>query len=107
MTASGLPRGGLVLLVGIVMGSIPFLVPTMLSGQEEVTAVLRGRVMLEEGPVRGQMVQLHRVSSDAAGEIDSVATNGDGDFRLVLPYVPDPEVRREVFFPTRPIRPNE
>ena len=73
-------------------------IPTHASGQEEVTAVLRGRVILDDAPVRDQSVQLHRVSSTVAGEIDSVRTSADGGFLFTLPHVPDPETRREVFF---------
>jgi len=90
--------GGVTVLAGVLAAISALAAPTGLVGQEEVTAVLRGRVLREAQPVSGQVVKLHRVSSEAAGEIDSVATNVEGDFRFVLPYVPDPEGRREVFF---------
>ena len=72
--------------------------PSALTAQEEVTAALQGVVRLGDAPVSGGEVVLHRVSTDVAGEIDTVRTDREGAFRFVLPYVPDPETRREVFF---------
>ena len=85
-------------LVGISAAITAVAVPGGVDAQEEVTAVLRGQVRMEARPVPGQVVHLHQVSSEIAAEIDSVATNAQGEFRLGLPHVPDPERRREVFF---------
>ncbi len=41
---------------------------------------------------------LHRVTQSFQGEIDSVRVAGDGTFRFVLPAVPDPGDRHEIYF---------
>jgi hypothetical protein len=66
--------------------------------QETAEAVIRGRVMLGDGPLPGATVVIHRVAPDGSGELDSIAAGTDGTFRVRLPHVPDPENRSEMFF---------
>lgn len=67
------------------------------SGQESVEAVLHGRVLLGEEPLPGVTVVVHRVSPESAGELDSLPSGPDGEFRYRLPHMPDPGDRSEVF----------
>jgi len=66
-------------------------------GQEVATPELRGRALLGDGPLGSGTVVLHHVSSEAQGEIDSIAVGPDGGFRFLLPQVPDP-ARSDVYF---------
>ncbi len=92
-------RGGDVLpCLTTVLGLVACAVPAGPAGAQELaTAVLQGEVTRSGAPVPDQTVQLHRVSADTAGEIDSAQTGRDGRFRFVLPRVPDPS-RQEVYF---------
>lgn len=65
--------------------------------QEPARAVLRGQVLRNGEPYPAGPVVLHHVSSDAQGEIDSIAPGPDGSFSARLPNVPDPE-RGDVYF---------
>lgn len=72
--------------------------PLPVSGQEEVTAILRGEARLGDALLRSGVVVLHQVSAEAAGEIDSVTVQSDGSFSFRLPHVPDHASRPEIFF---------
>lgn len=69
-----------------------------LSAQEEARPVLSGQVLRSGSPLDRGTVVLHRVTRDEAGEVDSTAVGADGQFSLVLPTVPDPGGRSEVYF---------
>jgi hypothetical protein len=59
---------------------------------------LEGRVLEGDIPAEGGVVVLHSVSPDSAGEVDSVRVAADGSFELVLPGIPDAEVRSQIYF---------
>ena len=59
---------------------------------------LEGRVLEGDVPAEGGIVVLHSVSPDSAGEVDSVRVAADGSFELVLPGIPDAEVRSQIYF---------
>jgi hypothetical protein len=59
---------------------------------------LEGRVLEGDIPAEGGIVVLHSVSPDSAGEVDSVRVAADGSFELVLPGIPDAEVRSQIYF---------
>lgn len=75
-------------------------VPPAVQAQEPVQARLDGVVTVGDSVtvLGGANVLLHRVDPANAGEIDSVRTTPDGRFQFVLPGVPDPEGRQEVYF---------
>ncbi|MDX1568571.1 MAG: hypothetical protein R3223_12265, partial [Longimicrobiales bacterium] len=64
-----------------------------LVAQEPVEPVLDGQVVRNDRPMPGTMVTLHRVSPQAAGQVDSTRTGEEGRFGFTLPTVPgtDPE----------------
>lgn len=82
---------------------------------QEAADTLVGRVVLEGRPVAGAPVVLHRVTSDASGEVASSVTNAQGAFRFPLEQVEG--VAFNVYFVTaehlavryfgRPIHPTE
>jgi hypothetical protein len=77
----------------------PLLFPsTGLSAQEEVQPVINGQVLAAGEALPDVLVVLHRVSSDFAGEIDSIQAGADGRFTLRLPRVPDHGVSTDVYF---------
>ena len=69
-----------------------------IGAQELAVAELRGRVLLEDVPLVGARVVLHRVTTAESGPLDSLLTGSAGTFRFRLPNVPDPAVRQEVWF---------
>lgn len=70
------------------------------AAQEPAEARLTGVVTVGDSVtgLDGATVLLHQVDAVDAGEIDSVRTAADGRFRFVLPRVPDPQGRQEVYF---------
>ena len=68
-------------------------VPTGLAGQD---LRIPGAVRIGAAPADSGTVVLHRVSPDAAGEVDSIAVGADGRFELSLP--PAASEGTEVFF---------
>jgi hypothetical protein len=66
--------------------------------QQEASPVLSGRVEKGGASVPDATVVLHRVTAQAAGEIDSIRVNPEGGFHFALPSVPDPGGRGEVYF---------
>lgn len=72
--------------------------PSAGTGQEPAEAILEGRALLADRPLADVQVVLHRVAPDDAGELDSISSGPDGTFRFLLPHVPDPEARSEVYF---------
>ncbi|HSG08466.1 MAG TPA: hypothetical protein VLA36_08915 [Longimicrobiales bacterium] len=71
--------------------------PTCVATQELADPVLRGRVFIGNAAADAGTVVLHRVSSEAQGEVDSASVAPDGTFSVRLPSVPDPD-RSEVYF---------
>ena len=59
---------------------------------------LRGTVMVGSDPLSEGTVLLHRVSPDSSGNIDSTRVARDGTFSFVLPTVPDPGGRNDIYF---------
>lgn len=59
---------------------------------------LRGTVMVGSDPFSEGTVILHRVSPDSSGTIDSTRVARDGTFSFVLPTVPDPGGRNDIYF---------
>ena len=59
---------------------------------------LRGRVLLDDAPLAGARVVLHRVGGVESGPADSVLTARDGGYRFRLPNVPDPVANPEIWF---------
>ena len=55
------------------------------AGGQEGALRLRGRVMLGEVAVNSATVVLHRVTAEAAGEVDSVSVVADGSFEFAIP----------------------
>ena len=55
------------------------------AGGQEGALRLRGRVMLGEVAVDSATVMLHRVTAEAAGEVDSVSVVADGSFEFAIP----------------------
>lgn len=68
------------------------------SAQVPAREELRGTVMLGSDPLSEGMVLLHRVSPDSSGNIDSTRVARDGTFSFVLPTVPDPGGRSDIYF---------
>lgn len=62
-------------------------------------ARLEGRVVRDGRGMPGVAVQLHRVTRDSRGQIDSTVSGPDGRFAMVLPRV-DPAAGFTVFFTT-------
>lgn len=54
--------------------------------------------MKDSIPLQQGTVVLHRVTRQEAGEVDSVRLGDDGRFEFLLPAVPDPEGRGDVYF---------
>lgn len=79
-----------------------FVAPLLLSGglsaQEPAEARLSGEVVKDSVPLQQGTVVLHRVTRQEAGEVDSVRLGDDGRFEFLLPAVPDPEGRGDVYF---------
>lgn len=69
-----------------------------LSAQEEVQPIINGQVLAAGEALPDVQVVLHQVSSDFAGEIDSIQAGADGRFTLRLPRVPDHGVSTDVYF---------
>ena len=69
-----------------------------IGAQELAVAELRGRVLLEDVPLVGARVVLHRVTTAESGPLDSLLTGSAATFQFRLPNVPDPAVRQEVWF---------
>ena len=84
------------LLLGCAVAGV--VAPVPVSAQQIAEPVLEGRVENAGVAVPTATVVLHRVTADAAGEIDSVRVDMEGRFRLPLPSVPDPGGRGEVYF---------
>ena len=59
---------------------------------------LRGTVMVGSDILPEGTVILHRVSPDSSGTIDSTRVARDGTFSFVLPTVPDPGGRNDIYF---------
>lgn len=54
--------------------------------------------MKDSVPLQQGTVVLHRVTRQEAGEVDSVSLGDDGRFEFLLPAIPDPEGRGDVYF---------
>jgi len=63
-------------------------VPAPVAAQEEVQAVLSGRLLFEGLPADTGTVVLHRVTPEEAGPIDSVSVGAQGQFSFTLPHMP-------------------
>jgi hypothetical protein len=61
--------------------------------------VLNGRVVKDGAGAAGVRVQLHRVTRETRGQIDSTVSGADGRFSMPLPR-PDPNAGFTVFFAT-------
>ncbi len=59
---------------------------------------LRGRVMQGDTAVDSGIAVLHRVSMEAAGEVDSVRVAPDGGFEFVVPRPPSVSAQAEILF---------
>ncbi len=68
------------------------------SAQVPAHEQLRGTVMVGSEPLSEGTVILHRVSTDSSGNIDSTRVARDGTFSFVLPTVPDPGGRNDIYF---------
>lgn len=68
------------------------------SAQVPAHQELRGTVRVGSDPLSEGMVILHRVSPDSSGNIDSTRVAQDGTFSFVLPTVPDPGGRNDIYF---------
>ena len=68
------------------------------SAQVQASEELRGTVMVGSEPLSEGTVLLHRVSPDSSGSIDSTRVAADGTFSFVLPTVPDPGGRDDIYF---------
>ena len=82
------------------LGLVCFL--TAMVGQADAQVLarpeLRGTVMVGSAPLSEGTVILHRVSTDASGNIDSTRVADDGTFAFVLPSVPDPGGHNDIYF---------
>ncbi|GMR13310.1 MAG: hypothetical protein BMS9Abin29_1515 [Gemmatimonadota bacterium] len=68
------------------------------SAQVPPAEMLRGTVMVGSDPLSEGTVLLHLVSPDSSGNIDSTRVARDGTFSFLLPTVPDPSVREDIYF---------
>lgn len=89
---------GIRILAAVVVATAFPPVAQALDAQQEATPVLAGRVEKGGVSVPDATVVLHRVTAEAAGEIDSVRVDTAGHFSFELPSVPDPGGRGEVYF---------
>jgi hypothetical protein len=88
------------LALSLALTAVGAVFPGGVLAQEEARPTLSGQVLVgdDQRPVPGVTVVLHKVDATAAGEVDSVRTGADGDFRFDLPTVPDPANRGDVYF---------
>lgn len=68
------------------------------SAQVSAREDLSGTVMVGSEPLSEGTVLLHRVSPGSSGNIDSTRVARDGTFSFVLPAVPDPGGRSDIYF---------
>lgn len=87
---------------GLAAQAAPAPVPPAAAGFAAFPEVLRGQVLLYGTPVTGAPVTLHRVTSGAAGALDSVLTDAAGTFSFALP--PADTAGFTVFFTTATFR---
>jgi len=81
----------------LLLNGIPAAMPVAAAAQEEVQAVLSGRLLFEGLPSDTGTVVLHRVTPEEAGPIDSVSVGPQGQFSFTLPHMPVPG-SGEIFF---------
>jgi len=75
------------------------MLPASLLGQTEAEVpILNGRLVIDGRSLPDHPVALHQVGAEAAGEIATEQTDAEGQFQFRLPYVPDPDGSRDVFF---------
>lgn len=68
------------------------------SAQVPADGELSGTVMVGSDPLSEGTVLLHRVSPDSSGSIDSTRVARDGTFSFLLPTLPDPGGRDDIYF---------
>lgn len=68
--------------------TVSFLAPSGARAQAQDVPPLRGEVLVGDSALNAGTVVLHQVTSEAQGEIDSVAVAPDGTFSFILPEAP-------------------
>jgi len=74
----------------LLLNAMPAAIPAVAAAQQEVQAILSGRLLFEGLPSDTGTVVLHRVTPEEAGPVDSVAVGPQGQFSFTLPNMPVP-----------------
>ena len=68
------------------------------SAPQQESPVFEGTVLEGDSTLDSGTVVLHRVGPDGSGEVDTMTLEAGGEFRFLLPSVPDADIQGDVYF---------
>ena len=89
------------MLTGVVLGGASAALgqtsPSLSSASQD-SPILEGIVFEGDSPLDAGTILLHRVGPEGSGEVDSASLGPGGEFRFVLPTVPDADTEGDIYF---------